>query len=146
MLKILCCVKQVPDVDQMRMDPHPRRSPRHTQPSGRKRPVGSNESEGDLWRRDNAHHHGTAQCRGRAARVPCGRRGQGGARYRPRVRQCRHLSHELLHPLCRKHSGQLRHDLLRQGIARRRHRSDGRTACPALRRFSGDGHAAHRKL
>ncbi len=31
-------------------------------------------------------------------------------------------------------------------IARRRHRSDGRTACPALRRFSGDGHAAHRKL
>ena len=33
MLKILCCVKQVPDVDQMRMDPEtgPRYSIRRTQ-------------------------------------------------------------------------------------------------------------------
>ena len=60
MLKILCCVKQVPDVDQMRMDPETGNLiragvPGDTQPSGRKRPLrGRSSVKETVRRRDHA--------------------------------------------------------------------------------------------
>ena len=105
MLKILCCVKQVPDVDQMRMDPETGNLIRAGVPAILN-PLDANALSAAVKVKEA--YGGEITRRGsRAARVPRRRRGQGDPRHRPRVWQRRHAGHQLFHRLRREAGGRL---------------------------------------
>lgn len=74
MLNILVCVKQVPDVDQMKMDPETGSLVRAGVPAilnpGCERTGGSGERKRTVGRRNNTYNYGSSERRSGTARMP----------------------------------------------------------------------------
>ena len=147
MLKILCCVKQVPDVDQMRMDPETETSSAQVSRRYSTLRTQTPSPRPSRSRSSTAPRSPSSRWDPRTPRLRCVNASQS-ARTRPCSSPTAPSATPTLatsYSIMSAAATQGSYDMIfcGKGISRRRDRTDGRTACPALRRGSGHLYSPH---